>query len=37
MGNYRTYDEAQEVLKRVKDMGYQSAIIVKGKITVQYP
>ena len=37
MGNYRTYEEAHEILKRVKDMGYQSAIIVKGKITVQYP
>ena len=37
MGNYRTYEEAHEVLNRVKDMGYQSAIIVKGKITVQYP
>ena len=37
MGNYRTYEEAHEVLKRVKDVGYQSAIIVKGKITVQYP
>lgn len=37
MGNYRTYEEAHEVLNRVKDIGYQSAIIVKGKITVQYP
>ena len=36
MGNYRTYEEAHEVLKKVKQMGYQSAIIVKGKITVQY-
>ena len=32
MGNYRTYEEAHEVL-----LGYDSAIIVKGKITVQYP
>jgi hypothetical protein len=37
MGNYRTYEEAHEVLSRVKRMGYESAIIVKGKITVQYP
>ncbi len=37
MGNYRTYEEAHEVLERVKRNGYQSAIIVKGKITVQYP
>ena len=36
MGNYRTYEEAHEVLKRVKQFGYNSAIIVKGKITVQY-
>ena len=37
MGNYRTYEEAHEVLRRVKLLGYDSAIIVKGKITVQYP
>ena len=37
MGNYRTYEEADEVLRSVKKMGYDSAIIVKGKITVQYP
>ena len=37
MGNYRTYEEAHEVLRNVKQLGYQSAIIVKGKITVQYP
>ena len=36
MGNYRTYEEAHAVLTRVKNNGYQSAIIVKGKITVQY-
>jgi len=36
MGNYRTYEEAHEVLKKVKQLGYQSAIIVKGKITVQF-
>ena len=37
IGNYRTYEEAHEILKRVKQQGYDSAIIVKGKITVQYP
>ena len=37
MGNYRTYEEAHEVLSQVKRLGYDSAIIVKGKITVQYP
>ena len=36
MGNYRSYEEAHEVLNRVKNLGYQSAIIVKGKITVPY-
>ena len=36
MGNYATYEEAHEVLTRVKNLGYTSAIIVKGKITVAY-
>ena len=36
MGNYRTYEEASEILRAVKKLGYTSAIIVKGKITVQY-
>ena len=36
MGNYRTYEEAHDVLNQVKNLGYQSAIIVKRKITVQY-
>ena len=36
MGNYRTYEEAHEVLTRVKNLGYESAIIVKVKITVSY-
>ena len=34
MGNYRTYEEAHDVLTRVKQLGYTSAVIVKGKITV---
>jgi len=37
MGNYRTYEEAHEILRNVKQLGYNSAIIVKGKITVQQP
>ena len=37
MGNYRTYEEAHEMLTRVKNNGYESATIIKGKITVQYP
>ncbi len=34
MGNYRSIGEARRMLKAVKAMGYKSAIIVKGKITV---
>jgi len=37
MGNYRTYEEAHDVLTKVKSLGYPSAVIVKGKITVYYP
>ncbi len=36
IGNYRTYEEAHEVLREVKELGYTEAVIVKGKITVQY-
>lgn len=36
VGNFRTYQEANEVLKEVKGMGYSQACIVKGKITVAY-
>ena len=36
MGNYRTYEEAHQMLNAVKKLGYNSAIIVKGKITVTY-
>ena len=36
MGNYRTYEEAHQILNAVKRLGYKSAIIVKGKITVPY-
>lgn len=34
MGNYRTYEEAQAMLGRVKKAGYKQAILVKGTITV---
>lgn len=34
IGNYRSYEEAAKMLKAVKAMGYKSATIVKGKITV---
>ena len=36
VGNFRTYQEANAVLKEIKDMGYGQACIVKGKITVRY-
>lgn len=36
MGNYRTYEEAHEMLEKVKKQGYKEAVIVKGKITVAY-
>ena len=35
IGNYRTYEEASQVLREIKAMGYTEASIVKGKITVQ--
>lgn len=36
MGNYRTYGEAEEMLKKVREAGYKQASLVKGKITVEY-
>ena len=36
VGNYRTYEEAHEMLVNIRKLGYTSATIVKGKITVQY-
>ena len=35
MGNYRTAEEARLILSQVKQLGYGSACIVKGPITVQ--
>ena len=34
VGNFRTYQEAANVLKNIKSMGYPQACIVKGKISV---
>ena len=36
VGNYRTYEEAHRMLLELRELGYKQAIIVKGKITVQY-
>jgi cytoskeletal protein RodZ len=36
MGNYRTQEEAHRALVEVKKLGYTSATIVKGKITIPY-
>ena len=36
IGNFRTYEEAHQMLLNVRKLGYTSATIVKGKITVQY-
>jgi hypothetical protein len=34
MGNYRTYEEAREMCEQVVRAGYESATIVRGRITV---
>ena len=36
VGNYRTYEEAHEMLLNIRKLGISGASIVKGKITVQY-
>ena len=36
VGNFRTYEEAHAMLQEIREMGYQQASIVKGKISVQY-
>ena len=36
IGNYRTYEEAHQMLVQLRNLGYNQASIVKGKITVQY-
>ena len=35
VGNYRTYEEAHQMLVALRGIGYTQASIVKGKITVQ--
>ena len=36
VGNYKTMEEANVMLRKVRALGYKQATIVKGKITVQY-
>lgn len=36
IGNYRSYGEAATMLRNVQKLGYKSAVIVKGKISIQY-
>ncbi len=36
VGNFRSYNEAAQMLKGIKAMGYTQACIVKGKINVAY-
>ncbi len=36
VGNFRSYEEASQLLRSIKAMGYHQACIVKGKISVAY-
>jgi translation initiation factor 1 (eIF-1/SUI1) len=36
VGNYRTYEEAHQMLISLRKQCFTQATIVKGKITVQY-
>ena len=36
VGNYRSYEEAHQMMVSLQNLGYKQASIVKGKITVQY-
>ena len=36
VGNYRTQEEAQRMLSNIKKLGFPQAVIVRGKISVQY-
>ena len=36
VGNYRTYEEAHEMLVSLRALGFEQATIVKGKITVAH-
>lgn len=35
VGNYRTYEEAEQMLINIQNMGYRQAFIVKGRVTVR--
>lgn len=37
VGNYRTFEEAREVMLSIRKLGYESATVVKGKIVVSQP
>ena len=34
VGNYRTYEEAHQMMLSLREMGFTNALVVKGKITV---
>ncbi len=36
VGNFRTYEEAHQMMVKLQNMGYKQASIVRGKITVPY-
>ena len=36
VGNYRTYEEAHQMLVSLRELGFSQATIVKGKITIAY-
>ena len=36
IGNFRTFEEANNILHQIQKMGYKQACIVSGKITVPY-
>lgn len=36
VGNYKTYEEAHQMMTNLKNMGYNECTIVKGKISVAY-
>ncbi len=36
VGNYRTYEEAHQMLVSLRNLGYSQSVIVKSKVTVHY-
>ncbi len=36
VGNYRTYEEAHQMMNKLKELGFDQCTIVKGKIQVAY-